>query len=323
MRGLMKWLGRGLGALLVAIAGYAAYGYWAWADIPAAEVEAKYGAGTQVALVEGVPLRYRLEGAPAGQAPVLVLIHSHYFEMGMWDSWVAALTPQFTILRYDLPSHGLTGPDPAGVYSVDRDVALLGGLLDQLKLGPVALAGSSMGGTIAFNYAARNPERVQALVLVNSGGLPRATRPSGRKIPGWADQVFPLIPPAALRYFLRWMIADDALVTDALAERFITMWRREGNRAAELARLRQYEIGNPDAALAAVRAPVLVLWGELNPQLPVAMAEQFRAKLTQAARVEVKIYPGAAHVLPIEKPAESAADTLAFLHSIAAATPAP
>ena len=309
IRCVLKWLLRLLMALVLGIAVYVAYAHWAWRDIPVSVMEQKYGADTRTAEIDGVPIRYQL----AGSGPALVLIHSHYMDMSMWDGWLPLLTPHFTVLRYDLTGHGLTGPDPKGDYTVQRDVSLLDGLLKKLQIKDVALVGSSLGGNIAFTFAAQQPQRVRALVLVNSGGLKREGSRSGRKIPGWADHVLPLVPPWALHKFLSWMIADDALVTEAMQTRFVDDWRRAGNRSAEMARLRQFETGEPDALLAAITAPTLILWGERNPQLPVALAAQFEKKLTAAFTVQVKTYPGAGHLLPLEQPAESAADTLTFL----------
>jgi pimeloyl-ACP methyl ester carboxylesterase len=296
-------------ALLAALA-YVVYGSIAWRDLPVGTLEARYGGeDLAVASIDGVDIRYRLSGSGAP----LVLIHSHFFDMGMWDGWLPTLTPHFQVLRYDLSGHGLTGPDPSGRYSVARDVELLTGLLDHLQWQRAHVVGSSLGGNIAFTLAATAPERVQALVLINSGGLKRANSRAGREVPGWADRVFPLIPPIALHRFLDWMIVDADAATPALERRFVELWRREGNRSAELGRLRQYQTGDPGPLLAAIRAPTLVLWGEDNPQLPVALAQQFVDALSAAPVVQRRSYAGAGHVLPLERPAESAADTLDFL----------
>lgn len=322
---VVKWVFLIIPTALVAVASlYILYAHIAWDDIPLAQLEARYGQGAETAEVDGLQIHYRLEGLTAADAPTIVLIHSHFFEMGIWDQSLPVYAKDYRVLRYDLAGHGLTGPDPSGIYSVERDVALLEGLLDQLGItGKVTLVGSSLGGNVAFTFAAGYPERVAKLVLMNSGGLKREKRQSGREMPGWADKVMPLVPPAAFHKFLRWMIVDDSLVTDELAERFVNMWRREGNRVAEIARLRQHEAGDVDAVLAKITAPTLVLWGEDNPQLPYAMANQFKDRLTAAARVSVKIYPGVGHQLPIERPEQSAEDTLAFLRETAQPLPTP
>ena len=75
--------------------------------------------------VDGVPLRYRVEGS----GPALLLIHSLYFDMGMWDGWAPKLADRFRVIRFDMTGHGLTGPEPNGDYSMARDLALIRGLL--------------------------------------------------------------------------------------------------------------------------------------------------------------------------------------------------
>jgi alpha-beta hydrolase superfamily lysophospholipase len=126
---VLRGIGYALAALLALAAVMVGWALWAWRDIPVAELEARYGGpDLRTATVDGVPFRYRLEGAGPGR-PVVVLIHSHFLDMRMWDPWMPVLLPEFAVLRYDLPAHGLTGPDPSGRYSVARDADLLDGLL--------------------------------------------------------------------------------------------------------------------------------------------------------------------------------------------------
>lgn len=298
-------------ALLGMLVLYVVFALIAWRDIPVTELEQRYGGPTlRIAQVDGVPIRYRLQGV----GPTVVLIHNHFMDMGIWDAWAEELAARHQVLRYDLSGHGLTGPDPSGIYQVSRDAELLEGLMAQLGIEQAALVGSSLGGNIAFSYAASRPEQVSALVLINSGGLKRAGSHSEREMPGWADAVFPLVPPAAFRRFLHWFIVDDQVITPALEQRFIDGFRRAGNRDAELARLRQYDKGEPDAVLAQVLAPTLILWGHDNPQLPVDMSHEFSAKLVNAGRVIRKTYPGAGHVLPLERPA-AVVDVMRFLET--------
>jgi pimeloyl-ACP methyl ester carboxylesterase len=324
MKTALRWLFKGGAALVVVVLlatiAYVIYGRIAWRDLPVEMLEARYGGDNlAVATIDGVGIRYRLSGTGAP----LVLIHSHFFDMSMWDGWLPTLTPHFQVLRYDLSGHGLTGPDPSGRYTVARDVELLTGLLDHLQWERAHVIGSSLGGNIAFTLAASAPERVETLVLINSGGLKRANSRAGREVPRWADWMFPLIPPIALHRFLDWMIVDADAATPAVERRFVDLWRRAGNRSAELGRLRQYQTGDPGPLLAAIRAPTLVLWGEDNPQLPVAMAQEFVDALRAAPVVRRRTYAGAGHVLPLERPAQSAGDALDFLLTPAAGAGTP
>lgn len=285
--------------------------WWSNRDLPVELLEARYGGdGLQQVDIDGVALRYKVEGS----GPPLVLIHSHFYTMRMWQPWVEALAEDFTVIRYDLTSHGLTGPDPSEDYSRERGTDLLRGLLDHLGVDRASLAGSSTGGALAWYYAARFPGRVDALVLINAPGMPRVTNKyMERPLPDWFGYVLYLLPESLFRPFLEAPVADKTLITDELLHEFHQMYRREGNRMAEFHRLRAWERGDIAPALAQITAPTLVMWGRENPQLPVEHAAQYRAALTAAPTVETLVYDGVGHVIPLEAPRQSAMDARAFL----------
>ena len=316
LRSLLRGLGWVLAGLIVLAAVYGMWSAWAYRDLAPDDVLARYG-GDNVHRVEleGQPLYYRLDGPPVGSAPVVLLVHSHYFDSRMFDDWAKMLQQDFTVVRFDMTSHGLTGPDVTNDYSMARSLWLMDGLLSHLGVSEVAVVGSSLGGNMAFHWAAQYPERVSHLVLANSGGLKREqnSKRSAAGIAPWFYRVFYFVPEIAYRKFLQWMIVDDALVDDGLVERFHAMFRREGNRQAEMERMRTFDVGNPDSVLASVTAPTLLLWGEDNPQLPVALVGDFQQRLSAAPRVKSIVYPGAGHVLPLESPHQAANDILDFL----------
>jgi pimeloyl-ACP methyl ester carboxylesterase len=158
-------------------------------------------------------------------------------------------------------------------------------------------------------------------VIIHSGGLKREHRGRPRDIPSWGGWLLRLVPPPALHRFLRWMAADQSVVDEALETRFVDLWRREGNRDGEVQRLRQFEATDAEAVLARVRAPSLVLWGEANPQVPLDMAQRFKDALTGAQSVAVRTWPGAGHLLPIERPRETAEAVRDFVRAAHRATP--
>jgi pimeloyl-ACP methyl ester carboxylesterase len=285
--------------------------YWTNRDIPPAVLEQRYGGEDLRQLdVDGVRLAYKVEG----QGPPLVLIHSHFYTMRQWQPWVDALADDFTIIRYDLTSHGLTGPDPSGDYSRARGAQLLDALLRHLGIERSSIAGSSTGGALAWYFAAHYPERVDKLVLNNAPGMPRVTNKyMERGMPDWAAYVFYLLPEGLFKPFLQAPVVDKSLVTDELVHEFHQMYRREGNRMAEFLRMQAWERGDISADLARITAPTLIMWGEQNPQLPVEHVQQYTDKLLNAASVDHHIYPDVGHVIPLEIPGQSAEDLRRFL----------
>lgn len=308
MRKLAKVLMWLLITILLGIGLYTLWSLVAYRDIDTADLLKHYGEGVQFAEIGGTTLAYRIDG-DLQSGPPWVLVHSHYFDSLMWEDMLDELGTDAPVIRYDMTSHGLSGPDKKADYSMARDVDLLAGLLDQLAVNSALVVGSSLGGNIAFNFAAAYPERTRALVLINSGGMKRqqSSRRNASGIAPWFYRVFYFVPTAAYRAFIEWMVVDDAVATDALVQRFHRMFRHSGNRQAEMQRMASFDTGEPAPVLAKVTAPSLILWGKQNPQLPFELADEFVSLLGNAASVEKIVVDGAGHLLPVEKPAETAA----------------
>jgi len=96
--------------------------------------------------LDGNRVHYRDEG----QGEVIVLLHGTASSLHTWDEWVQGLSKEYRVIRMDLPGFGLTGPDQENRYEVDDDVAFLNNFLAKLGLNSVHLAGSSLGGRIAW-----------------------------------------------------------------------------------------------------------------------------------------------------------------------------
>ena len=299
--------------LLTVIVLYIAWVLIVYRDIPMSELEKKYGGDNVLRHeVDGVSLAYKVEG----QGPAIVLIHSHYWTMRFWQTWVDQLKQNYTVIRYDLTSHGLTGPDPTRDYSRKRASQLLESLLQHIGVDKVSLVGSSTGGAIAFYYAATRPDQVRDLVMINTPGMPRLSNQyMERGLPWWGGYVFYLLPKNIFRAFLQAPVIDDSLITDDVLTEFHEMYRGSGNRMAEFHRMRGWEKTDPAPLLKNIRVPTLIMWGEKNPQLPVDSVELFEQRLVNAERVEKIVYPDVGHVIPFEIPQQSVADTERFLQA--------
>jgi len=97
-----------------------------------------------------------------GSGPAVVLLHSGVTDRGMWAPNIAALSAAHRVLAPDLRGFGET-PMPGGAYADADDVVHL---LDVLGVAQAALVGSSFGGRVALEVAARHPDRVSSLALL-------------------------------------------------------------------------------------------------------------------------------------------------------------
>lgn len=112
-----------------------------------------------------------IEVTREGQGPALVLLHCLGVDRHFWD-FAAPLGSDFTIVRYDLPGHGTTAV-PKGSYSIDDLADQFAAILKSQKIERASVAGISLGGLIAQNFAARYPKLVDRLILIDT--TPRYT----------------------------------------------------------------------------------------------------------------------------------------------------
>ena len=321
----MRWLARiakGLGALLaLAVVGFGVAALF-YRDHPAAEVEARWATPpSRFTVIDGVRIHYRDEGS----GPPVVLLHANYSSLFMWEPWAAALKDRHRVIRLDLPAHGLTGPDPTGDYTLQRIQRLFERFVDERGLQRFTVIGASIGGTVAMRYAADHPDRIERLGLISPGSLEKRVR--GRSTPAKVPKAFDLITLVTPRALPRFMLTNDygdpARVSDAVVDEWWSMWMREGNRAAMLGLLRQYVSGGVEDKIRAVRAPVLLIWGERNKRVPLALAYETRDLLVNSPEVRLEVLPGIGHMLVQEAPQESARIVAAWLDGpVPAATPA-
>ena len=130
-----------------------------------------YGMGAERAVVvDGAKLVVHEGGRPAGEARTVVLLHPFALTMMVWRDVVPLLEADFHVVAFDALGHGKSDK-PLRRLRIGTLVTSLHHLLDALKLGRVILIGNSMGGGEAIAYAARHPERVEAVVLAGSVGL--------------------------------------------------------------------------------------------------------------------------------------------------------
>ncbi len=303
-----RWLGSVLGIAIV-ITGLA---LWVYRDVPAREVEARWATPpSQFIEIDGVRLHYRDEG----EGPVLVLLHANYASLFMWEPWVARLRDHYRIIRVDLPAHGLTGPEPNGDYRLERIQFLFENFIDAMEIDQFSVAGASIGGTVAMRYTVDYPERVARLILISPGSLePRVRgRTTPAEVPGAANVLAYILPRAFTEFLLRNDFGNPERLDPQIVDEWYAMWMREGNRMAMLSLLRQYVSGGVEDKIRAVKVPVLLIWGEQNRRVPLALAYETRDLLESSPSVELEVLAGVGHMLVQEAPEESAAIIARYL----------
>ncbi|MDL2353460.1 MAG: alpha/beta hydrolase [Pseudomonadota bacterium] len=314
----MKWLGRILLGVVLLLLGV--YLFVRTPDTDPAAMRAKYGGAPSqfLALGNGLTVHVRDEGPR--DAPVIVLLHGSNADLHTWDLWAQMLTAKYRVIRFDQIGHGLTGPAPRSDYSPQAFDATIEQVADKLGLTKFALAGNSMGGGNALHYALGHADRLTALILIDSGGAPPFGKQPGNigftlaRTPVLRNLILHITPRSLVEQSLQQSVFNQAVATPGAVDRYWELLRYPGNRQATLDRFGRGFTTFAQGDLAALRLPVLILWGAHDRIISPQAAQWFHQGIFGSKLI---VYPDAGH-LPHEEVAQrSAADVAAFLQAVA------
>ncbi|MFM7756476.1 MAG: alpha/beta fold hydrolase [Actinomycetota bacterium] len=200
-----------------------------------------------------------------GEGPSLVLLHANGGSHHDFAAVIDALASRAKVFAIDWPGHGDSGPshEPGACSFAD----LLPILLDGIDEGPYTVIGNSVGGFAALRTAARRPDLVRNVVVINPGGF----------TPRWpstflactffgSERVAPVAMRLLPRLYLRRKTAAVQSIRNAAVEA-----SRDANKARVFARIwRSFTDREHDsrADASAIEVPILVFWGTRDPILP-------------------------------------------------------
>ncbi|MCF3960702.1 alpha/beta fold hydrolase [Streptomyces fuscigenes] len=244
---------------------------------------------------DGVTLSYTHTPAPAG-APRVVLVHSLALDRSLWSRVGDRLAGAAETLAYDCRGHGRSGR-PEGPYTTSQFADDLADLLDHLGWPDAVVAGCSMGGCVAQEFAARHRERTRGALFVDTTAWYGPTAPddwAGRARKARREGLGALIPFQLTRWF------GDAFraAEPALMERLTAVFTANDIHAYEATCAM---LGAADLRARATRVPhpVRVLVGEDDTATPPAMARDLAERIGDGPATVV---PGTRHLTPLENP---------------------
>ena len=122
-------------------------------------------------LRSGLTIRVVERGDP--DAPPVLMVHGWGCSAYIFrDNMPALADARFRAIAFDLKGHGLSDkPQHAGDYTIESLVEHVDDVIDALGLDRPTLVGHSLGGSLAYHFASRNPHRVRALGLLSPVGL--------------------------------------------------------------------------------------------------------------------------------------------------------
>lgn len=280
-----------------------------------------------VTLPSGIELSCRASGRPS--QPVLVFLHGFPEAAFVWDPLLEHFGDRYRCVAPNLRGYERSSspPDPQA-YRPDQLVGDIAALIDSLGGRLDALVAHDWGGALAWGLAARRPEALKRLVIVNSphaAAFLRALQSSPEQQAASAYMNFLARPdaPALLaenefarlwRFFTTMGAADPAhpgggWLTEDVRDRYRAVWRAGlvgGCNYYRASLLRPpTKPDDPvmtirfDAAALTVRVPTLVIWAEGDIALPVSLLDGLEAYVADLRTVRVA---GATHWIVHERP---------------------
>lgn len=241
-----------------------------------------------------------------GSGPPLVLLHCLGVDHHFWD-FAAELARDYTLISYDLPGHGRSRI-PSGPYTIEDLSAQLGELLARHKIARAHIAGISLGGLIAQQFAATNPASVDHLILIDT--TPRYTDElramwAQRAAAARSTGVQALVDGLLKIWFTPQSVADN---TEAV--RYVRAALEKSSGEGYALACEALAAADLRAAAAKISAPTLVICGDDDIPSFLDAARWLEANIKGA---HLAWLANARHASVIERPSEALAIMRKFL----------
>jgi pimeloyl-ACP methyl ester carboxylesterase len=253
---------------------------------------------------DGVRLYYEVHGS----GPPLLLTHGYSSTSAMWQGQIAELSKAHTLILWDMRGHGQSDyPEDAAAYSEALTVGDMAALLDEVGVDTAIVGGLSLGGYMSLAFYRAHPERVRALLIIDTGPGFR----NGDSRDAWNKRAHETAE--------RFEREGVAVLKSASRERSSVVHRD----ASGLARAARGMLTQRDAAvietLPHIKVPALVVVGADDTPF-LAAADYMAAKIRGAKKV---VIPAAGHAVNIDQPKAFIDAVLPFLdglpkHAVAA-----
>lgn len=240
----------------------------------------------------------------AGQGPNVILIHGLGADASSWMFNIAPLSEKHHVLALDQIGFGQSSK-PLVDYKIGTFVDFLQEFMRVLNIPKASLVGNSLGGWIAADFAARHPEMVEKLVLVDSAGA----KPEGEL------RLAIDLNPATLegtRKVLEYIVYDKRWVNDQLVRQVFEKRLRNSDGYTIERVLAGVFAGNQylDDKLSAIHAPTLIVWGRNDGLTLPSSGEQLQKSIPGAKLI---VFDECGHIPQMEKPAEFNRTLMEFL----------
>lgn len=261
----------------------------------------------------GLALHY-IEDGPS-TAPPLLLIHGLLASTDAYEKVRSKLADKYHLFILDLPGHGYSDKRDDFSMTLEDQAATVAAFMEAVGLNTCSVAGQSMGGGISLVFAARYPQKVDKLIVIDSICYPFKMPFKGRlaTIPllGWL-----LVNKVYNRKIMEAFIKDDVYFdgSQAADHEIDMMYAHFNTPAARRAAFRALKhLADPSflgAEIKKIRAKTLIIWGAEDQINPVALADRLAADISGSQKLVIE---RCGHLPMNEAPEAFCNGVLAFL----------
>lgn len=266
---------------------------------------------SRFAPINGILVHYRDEG---DGFPIL-LLHGSFSSLHTFEGWTKYLKKDFRVLRMDLIGFGLTGPCHENTYTIQNHLRYICKFLDMMDIKKCHIAGNSLGGWLAWEFALKYPRRVEKIILLDAAGfidpqhipLPfkMARNPLFGRVVKYAIQ------RNILEGFVKQVYGDKRKATTQVIDRYYDLFSSQGNPEAFIHFVNS-KLKDHTHYLKKIQHPTLIIWGSKDTWLPIEHGYRFKKRMPNAKMI---IYKGVGHIPMEEVPRLTAKDAKDFLHN--------
>lgn len=254
-------------------------------------------------IVDGSRIRYLKAGSAKRN---LVLVHGLGASAERWDLVMPAFAKNFTVYVPDLIGFGLSDK-PNADYTTDFFAKFISSFLAEIGIKKTIMVGSSLGGQIAAEYASANQSVVEKLILVSPAGAMKQSTPA---LDAYVMAALYPDPDTAKNAFSL-MTGNNKEISQTTVDGFVQRMLLPNAKYAFMSTVLGLK-NAPEIStkLEILEVPTLVIWGELDPVIPIKYAEYFVQKIRDCRFYQME---NCGHTPYVEDPKEFAKIVLGFL----------
>lgn len=253
-----------------------------------------------------------------GSGPPVLLLHGLGGDHSVWNGVVPGLAEHFRVLAPDLRGHGRSALPDGSTLSFAELEGDLAQLLDRLGASPAHVVGLSAGGFLALQMAVDHPERLRSLTVVAGASHCDAhTRAIGER---WSETYREQGYDAYVLRLLKDLFYPDWIEAHLDYADQLRSERRPRDPRAMIQwalAIRSFDLRG---RLGRVRLPTLILQGVDDQVVDGSHGRLLRQTILGA---QLRLFPQTGHLVPVERPSETAQAIGEFLVRVEAERPAP